>query len=55
MTYLTPAGVMHTDILQELYIEIVHSCRSHAWRYLTPAGVIHIDILTPVGVIHRNT
>ena len=55
MTYLTPAGVMHTDILQESCIENVHSCRSHAWRYLTPEGVIHIDILTPVGVIQRNT
>ena len=66
MTYLTHAGVKHTDILD--------SCRSHiwrfftpvgghTWRYLSPAEVIHFDILdsfrshtfkflTPVGVLH---
>ena len=57
MTYLTPAGVIHHDILD--------SCRSHALRYLTPAGVIHTTILdsyrshtlrymTPAGVIHTT-
>ena len=44
-------------------MEIVHSCRSHAWRYMTSAEVIHIYILdsfrsrtlnylTNAGVMH---
>ena len=59
MTYLTPAAVIQSDILD--------SCRSHASIQLTPAGVNCMQIysrllqesyiltyLTPAGLIHSD-